>query len=114
MKTITTIALVLCSIVTWGQTKLTDSTIKAWSINDKIGINTLATPTPSYVRKPDTILCYFLKVPAVIEFPLQAIGAQWYMGYYVSDYNSWHSSYLYLNKAPVKEQVLMSIPKQSK
>ena len=88
-------------------------TIKAWSVNDKISINpfTAGMAYDGLKIKNDTIQCCFLKIPAVIEFPLQAIGAQWYLGYVVIKYNKIQSHYLYLDKSSVKEQVLMSIPK---
>ena len=63
-------------------------------------------------RHADTAQCYFLKVPAHVEFPLQAIGAQWFLGYSVLKFNEIKATYLYLDKSPVLEQVLISIPKQ--
>lgn len=112
MKKLTLILILTWCFCTELEAQVKD-TIKAWSVNDKISINpfTAGMAYDGLKIKNDTIQCYFLKIPAVIEFPLQAIGAQWYLGYSVGNSYDWKVNYLYLDKSPVKEQVLMSIPK---
>lgn len=109
-KLLTIAALFLCSIGVQAQSKIDTWTIDTSAYNTTVITGTLGTALSisSTRSKPDTIACYFLIAPNVIKDPLHPIPEEWYLGWETNNY----SSYLYYNKQPVKEQVLISIPKK--
>jgi hypothetical protein len=106
-KLLTITALFLCSIGVQAQTKGDKWTIDTSAYNTTVITGTLGTA----LSRSDTIACYFLIAPKIIKDPLHQLPTEWYLGWRINSF-SYYLSHLYYNKQPVKEQVLISIPKQ--